>query len=56
MPNAEVRYFDSPTAGSWRAANRDPVRCDAPLTEPLSLPHGRGIRRATVGIVGHDLP
>jgi len=42
----EIRVFRWPETRPSLAANRDPVRFGAALTEPVSLPHGRGTNRA----------
>lgn len=44
--NGEIRVFLWPGAKSLLAANREPVRFEAALTESVSLPHGRGVNRA----------
>ncbi len=44
--NGEIRVFKWPAARPLLAANRDPVRFEAPLSESVSLPHGRGTNRA----------
>jgi hypothetical protein len=44
--NGEIRVFKWPAARPLLAANRDPVRFEAALTESESLPHGRGTNRA----------
>jgi len=44
--NGEIRVFKWPAARPFLAANRDPVRFEAALTESVSLPHGRGTNRA----------
>jgi hypothetical protein len=44
--NGEIRVFKWPGARPLLAANRDPVRFEAALTESVSLPHGRGTNRA----------
>jgi hypothetical protein len=44
--NGEIRVFKWPAARPLLAANRDPVRFEAALTESVSLPHGRGTNRA----------
>jgi len=44
--NGEIRVFKWPAARPLLAANRDPVRFEAALTEAVSLPHGRGTNRA----------
>jgi hypothetical protein len=44
--NGEIRVFKWPGARPLLAANRDPVRFEADLTESVSLPHGRGTNRA----------
>jgi len=44
--NGEIRVFKWPAARTLLAANRDPVRFEAALTESVSLPHGRGTNRA----------
>jgi len=44
--NGEIRVYKWPGARSLLAANREPVRFEAGLSESLSLPHGRGINRA----------
>jgi hypothetical protein len=44
--NGEIRVFKWAAARPLLAANRDPVRFEAALTEAVSLPHGRGTNRA----------
>lgn len=44
--NGEVRLFKWPGARSVLAANREPVRFEAGLSESVSLPHGAGCNRA----------
>jgi hypothetical protein len=44
--NGEIRVFKWPAAKPLLAANRDPIRFEAALTESVSLPHGRGTNRA----------
>jgi hypothetical protein len=44
--DGEIRVFKWPAARPLLAANRDPVRFEAALTESVSLPHGRGTNRA----------
>lgn len=44
--DGDIRVFKWPNAKSLLAANRDPVRFVATLSEMLSLPHGRGTNRA----------
>jgi hypothetical protein len=44
--NGEIRVFKWPAARRLLAANHDPVRFEAALTESVSLPHGRGTNRA----------
>ena len=44
--NGDIRVFKWPAAKPLLAANRDPVRFEAALTESVSLPHGRGTNRA----------
>ncbi|MEY3253397.1 MAG: hypothetical protein RL227_2370 [Pseudomonadota bacterium] len=44
--NGEIRVFKWPAARPLLAANREPVRFEAALTESVSLPHGRGTNRA----------
>ena len=44
--NGEIRVFKWPGARPLFAANREPVRFEAALTESVSLPHGRGTNRA----------
>lgn len=44
--NGDIRVFKWPAAKPVLAANRDPVRFEAELTESVSLPHGRGTNRA----------
>ena len=44
--NGDIRVFKWPAARPLLAANRDPVRFEAALTESVSLPHGRGTNRA----------
>jgi hypothetical protein len=44
--NGEIRVFKWPAARSLLAANREPIRFEAGLTESVSLPHGRGTNRA----------
>jgi hypothetical protein len=44
--NGEIRVFKWPAARPLLAANRDPIRFEAALTESISLPHGRGSNRA----------
>lgn len=44
--NGEIRVFKWPAAKALLAANREPVRFEAALTESVSLPHGRGSNRA----------
>lgn len=44
--NGEIRVFRWAGARPLLAANREPVRFEAALTESVSLPHGRGTNRA----------
>jgi hypothetical protein len=44
--NGDIRVFKWPAARPLLAANREPVRFEAALTESVSLPHGRGSNRA----------
>lgn len=44
--NGEIRVFKWPAARPLLAANREPVRFEATLTESVALPHGRGTNRA----------
>ena len=44
--NGDIRVFKWPSARPLLAANREPVRFEAALTESVSLPHGRGTNRA----------
>jgi hypothetical protein len=44
--NGEIRVFKWPGARPLLAANREPVRFEAALTESVSLPHGRNTNRA----------
>ncbi|PKO33365.1 MAG: DUF3616 domain-containing protein [Betaproteobacteria bacterium HGW-Betaproteobacteria-7] len=44
--DGDIRVFKWPNAKSLLAANREPVRFDAALTQMLSLPHGHGTNRA----------
>jgi hypothetical protein len=44
--NGEIRVFKWPAARPLLAANREPVRFEAALTESVLLPHGRGTNRA----------
>ena len=44
--NGEIRVFKWPAARTLLAANREPVRFEAALTESVALPHGRGTNRA----------
>jgi hypothetical protein len=44
--NGDIRVFKWPAARPLLAANREPVRFEAALTESVSLPHGRGTNRA----------
>ena len=44
--NGEIRVFKWPAARPMLAANLDPVRFEAGLSESVSLPHGRGTNRA----------
>ena len=44
--NGDIRVFKWPAAKPALAANREPVRFEAALTESISLPHGRGSNRA----------
>ena len=44
--DGEIRVFHWPGARPLLAANRDPVRFEAALTESVVLPHGRGTNRA----------
>jgi hypothetical protein len=44
--NGEIRVFKWPAARPLLAANREPVRFEAALTESVSLPHGRNTNRA----------
>ncbi|UCV04125.1 DUF3616 domain-containing protein [Dechloromonas denitrificans] len=44
--DGDIRVFKWPNAKSQLAANREPVRFEAALTELLSLPHGQGTNRA----------
>ncbi len=54
--NGEIRVFKWPAARPLLAANRNPVRFEAALTESVSLPHGRGTNRAEAicDLLGHD--
>jgi hypothetical protein len=54
--NGEICVFKWPAARPLLAANRDPVRFEAALTESVSLPHGRGTNRAEAicDLLGHD--
>jgi hypothetical protein len=44
--NGDIRLFKWPAARPLLAANREPVRFEAALTESVPLPHGRGANRA----------
>jgi len=44
--DGEIRVFKWPAARPLLAANHDPVRFEAALTESVSLPHGPGTNRA----------
>ncbi len=44
--NGDIRVFKWPAARPLLAANREPVRFEAALTESVPLPHGRGTNRA----------
>jgi hypothetical protein len=44
--NGDIRVFKWPAARPLLAANREPVRFEAALTESVPLPHGRGVNRA----------
>ena len=44
--NGEIRVFKWPGAKPLLAANREPARFEAALSESVSLPHGRGTNRA----------
>ncbi|MDC8772966.1 DUF3616 domain-containing protein [Roseateles albus] len=44
--NGDIRVFKWPAARPLLAANREPVRFEAALTESVPLPHGRGSNRA----------
>ncbi|MES2714741.1 MAG: DUF3616 domain-containing protein [Pseudomonadota bacterium] len=44
--NGEIRVYKWPAAKTLLAANREPVRFEAALTESVTLPHGRGTDRA----------
>ena len=44
--NGDIRVFKWPAARTLLAANREPVRFEAALTESVPLPHGRGSNRA----------
>ena len=44
--NGDIRVFKWPGARQHLAANREPVRFEAALTESVPLPHGRGTNRA----------
>ena len=44
--DGEIRVFKWTGARPLFAANREPVRFEAALTESVSLPHGRGTNRA----------
>lgn len=44
--NGDIRVFKWPAAKPALAANREPVRFEAALTESVLLPHGRGSNRA----------
>ena len=44
--NGEIRLFKWPAARPLLAANREPVRFEATLTDSVSLPHRRGANRA----------
>jgi hypothetical protein len=44
--NGDIRTFKWPAARSLMAANREPVRFEAALTESVHLPHERGVNRA----------
>lgn len=44
--NGDIRVFKWPAARPLLAANQEPVRFEAALTESVSLPHGRGTNRA----------
>ncbi len=44
--NGEIRVFKWPAARPSLAANREPVRFEAALTDSVLLPHRRGTNRA----------
>jgi hypothetical protein len=44
--DGDIRVFRWPGARPLLAANREPVRFEAALTESIALPHGRGTDRA----------
>ncbi len=44
--NGDIRVFKWPAARPLLAANREPARFEAGLTESVSLPHGHGTNRA----------
>jgi Protein of unknown function (DUF3616) len=44
--DGEIRVFKWPAAKPLLAANREPVRFEAAVTDSVSLPHGRGTNRA----------
>jgi hypothetical protein len=44
--DGDIRVFKWPGARSLMAANREPVRFEAALTESVALPHGHGTDRA----------
>lgn len=44
--DGEIRVFEWPAARPLLAANRDPVRFEAAVSESITLPHGRGTNRA----------
>jgi hypothetical protein len=44
--DGEIRVFKWPAARPLLAANREPTRFEAALTESVALPHGRGTNRA----------
>ncbi|PXW98223.1 uncharacterized protein DUF3616 [Sphaerotilus hippei] len=44
--NGDIRVFKWPGARAVLAANREPVRFEAALTDSVALPHGRGSNRA----------
>lgn len=44
--NGEIRVFKWAAAKPLLAANTEPIRFEASLTESVSLPHGRGTNRA----------